>query len=123
MSMVMLIGTAFPLGTLLGHTGRLRTGIKMGVFRATRPLTDREMVRPLLRSALYEILYAWLAFVVLLGMVHLILIGRGETEAIARFWERIFVSGESPFPLWLRLPFSGIGLFVALWSLLCLASR
>lgn len=120
MSLLAMVVAAFPLGILIGHTGKLKAGITMGVFRATWPLTDRDMARGFLRSALREIAGSWLALAVLLGVVHVVLLHLGEAEAIGRFWNRIFPSHESPLPLWLRVPLDALGLFVVQWSLLCL---
>lgn len=118
MSLFVMLGAAFPIGLLIGHSGKLKGNLNMETFRATRPLTDKSMAWEFLHSAVHEIKHSWLGLALLLGSVHLVLVGMGETDAIATFWNHIF--RNFTLPLWLDLPLFVIGFFVLQWALLCL---
>lgn len=117
MSMFCLIFGAFPIGLVLGQTGKDKSIMEMRTFRATRPVTDRDMSRPLLKSAWREMLGVWGVVLVPVAVVLVILSNtRGGTNEIVMLWERHMSHAEIPAEI--RVPLLLAGFIVLQWGLL-----
>jgi hypothetical protein len=78
----MLGGLGFVGGLLLGNAGPNDATYLMGHFAATRPMSDTDMARALLRTAVKSILLTWSVWVVALLIVCGCLFACGASDAI-----------------------------------------
>ncbi|MCE5230603.1 hypothetical protein LLG95_13565 [bacterium] len=110
-SLFCLIGGAFPIGLYLGHCGKVKVGIPIDSFRATRPMSDRALAMSVVRSAVREIAWAWLALALLMLAVHAVVVWQGHTELIREYWGGLV-------NLIVFRPGNVISVFVAQWALI-----
>ena len=78
----MLWGLGFVSGLLLGNAGTNNATYVMGHFFATRPISDTDMARAILRTAVKSILMTWSIWFVALLIACVCLFACGASDAI-----------------------------------------
>lgn len=118
LTMFCLLAGAFPIGLLIGHIGKLRSGPVIDSFRATRPLSDEAIASQLLRSAAREIQGAWLVIALMAAIVFLVLLATGRSHEIGGYLKNMV--HDNLLPGTILIPLYIAGAVVLQWGLLCI---
>lgn len=108
----MLSVVAMVAGMLLGVVGTSDSDLSMGHFRATRPLTNVEMSRILLKVGAKSVLLAWSYWAVAFGVILLTLMSCGAfPQKVLSEWRHL---GWWYLPLTLLGPWTVMGLIASM---------